>query len=110
MTSPMVQKQSCTACLAGSVGVGVFCAGGAAVVLEVGLHELESVFARHDVDAADAVGVRHSVYLVRLPDDLHTRTGHVRTFDAQKIKSRVGALIICTVSTQAMARRNVIRM
>lgn len=55
-----------------SVGVGVFCAAAAPVVLQVGLHKLEGVVAGDYVDAADAVAVRHTIDFVRLPDDLHS--------------------------------------
>ncbi len=40
------------------------------MLLQIGLHKLESVLARDHVDATDAVAVGHAIDLVCLMDDL----------------------------------------
>lgn len=67
-----------TVIVMGLVGVSVFGAGRAALVLQVGLHKLEGVLARDHIHTANAIGVRHAVDLVCFLDDLRSTTtaGH----------------------------------
>ena len=67
-----------TVVVMGSVGVSVFGAGRAAMVLQVGLHKLEGVLARDHFHTANAIGVRHAVDLICFLDDLRSTTtaGH----------------------------------